>query len=125
MSYVCTCGLLKVRKVGTSTVDGIDVCNNCGRPIEFGAVPATGAEGHTPAPDGASRTSEYPLSWVIWGALLILISLLVATIVISNGGPTVILFLTEIGSIAGFLMLLVGVIAKGVAIGLTTDRRSK
>lgn len=34
MSPICTCGLLKVRKVGTSIVGGHEVCNKCGLPLE-------------------------------------------------------------------------------------------
>jgi uncharacterized protein YbjQ (UPF0145 family) len=34
-SVICTCGLLKVKKVGTRAVEGVEVCNNCKRPLEF------------------------------------------------------------------------------------------
>lgn len=124
MSQVCSCGLLKVRKVGTSTVDGFEVCNNCGRPLEFRSVPATGPDGRTIPADEPFVGSDYPSFWAIWGAALILISLLVGTIAISNSGNAFFVFIAEIGAVAGVLMVLVGVIAKGVAIGLATDRRS-
>ena len=125
MSTICTCGLLKVRKVGTSTVDGIEVCNNCHRPIEFGAIPTTGADATATPAGGPSRGSDHPIFWIMWGAALILISLLVGTMVIAKGGPAFVLFITEAGSVTGFFMVLVGVIAKGVAIGLATDRRTR
>jgi hypothetical protein len=124
MAQVCNCGLLKVRKVGTSTVDGFEVCNNCGRPLEFRAVVSAGADGQTIPADAPYVGSDYPSFWVIWGAVLIVMSLVLGTVVIRNDGNAFFVFVAEIGTIAGILMVLVGVIAKGVAIGMATDRRS-
>jgi hypothetical protein len=34
MAGICTCGLVKRKKVGTRTVDGREVCNSCDRYVE-------------------------------------------------------------------------------------------
>lgn len=38
MQDVCACGGLKVKKTGTHEVGGVEVCNNCNRPLEYGAA---------------------------------------------------------------------------------------
>jgi hypothetical protein len=38
MAEICGCGLLKVHKVGTSTVEGRVVCNKCGLPLEHSSI---------------------------------------------------------------------------------------
>lgn len=124
MSSICTCGLLQARKAGTSVVDGYETCGRCGKPLEFRDQQVGTAAGlDSPQP---VQISESPTSWVIGGAAILVASVLLAMVNSTNPTPgrgsAFLAVVTEFGYIAGSLVILVGVIAKGVALGIAVSR---
>lgn len=54
---ICNCGLVKQVKVGTTTRDGIEVCNSCGLPIKLTLAEVAGA---TPITVPLDRVTTLP-----------------------------------------------------------------
>lgn len=122
MARVCSCGLLKNRKFGTSTVDGFEVCNNCGLPLEFRSLGSvTPGEAH--AADNRDPADD-PGTWVVWGAMLLIGSFVLGIIAV-NSESGVLAVISGLVSLIAFFVILVGAIAKGVAIGIAVDRKSR
>lgn len=125
MAEICTCGLLKARKAGTSMVDGYEVCSRCGKPLEFN-VDDLGTTSPRPVEAHPQRTLD-AASWVVAGALVLAFSTLIAIINANDdtlsASNDVVAILTSVGELVGVLIILVGVIAKGVWLGISMSRR--
>ena len=75
-AMICTCGLLQVRKAGTSEIEGRMHCNRCGLPLEFDpadlARTTASAESSRPSPEQlrVERAKERLQSYCVLGAVL-------------------------------------------------------